>query len=244
MLLQTILGMSVTRFITIYIAQGILFVFFSYLAYKILKRDTKRLNLIFAGIYIFFSIGLFINFIYGPITDINLVYTLNFLTNFFLFTAPIFLLVFNLILLKSEKIITTKKQLAIILVYGALMFCMILFPWNNPTMGIYFAEPQAPPVWSVPYYLYVIAVMSTLSTVPTFYFSIQIFKKFEDEVLKKRWKYFILGALEIYIFSYGILTANMLNIPEFRLAMGIIGIFLCLSGGYLIYYGVGRQIEK
>lgn len=245
MLVQTtILGMSLVRFITIYIAQGILFAFFVYLAYKILKRDTKRLNLVFAGTYISVSIGLFVNFIYGPLTDLNAVYTLNFVTNFFLWFSPIFLMVFNLILLKSEKIITTKKQEAIILVYGVLMFGMIFFPWNDPIMGIYFAEPQSSPVWSVPFYLYVVMVMTIITTVPTLYFSFKIYEKFEDEVLKSRWKYFIIGAIEIYIFMYGIITANMLNIAMFRTVMGLIGIFLCLTGGYLIYYGVGRQIEK
>lgn len=86
--------------------------------------------------------------------------------------------------------------------------------------------------------------MTVIAVVPILYFSFKIYKKFEDEVLKKRWKYFLVGIIESTIFIYGIMTANMLNIPAFRTVMGIIGIFLCFTGGYLIYYGVGRQIQK
>ncbi len=244
MFLQTILGMSVTRFITIYIAQGTLFAFLSYLAYKILKRDTKRLNLIFSGFYISAATAIFVNFIYGPLNDLDMIYTLNFITNFGLAFASIFLLVFNLILLKSEKIITTSKQLTIIIGFGALMFIMVFFPRDSPTMGIYFSEPQAPPVWSLPYYLYVTIITTIGSVIPTFYYAVKIYKKFEDDMLKQRWKYFLIGIICIYTFCYLIFAANFLNIPSFRLIMGIIGIILGLSGGYLMYYGVGRQIQK
>ncbi len=244
MFLQTILGMSITRFITIYVVQGILFAFSIYLAYKILKRNTKRLNLIFAGYYISGAIGLFVNFIYGPITDINIVYTLNFVTNFCLWFSFIFLMIFNLILLKSEKIITTNKQLLILIVYGGLLFCMILFPRNDPNMGVYFSDPQSPPVWSLPFYIYVVVVMTSIAIAPTLYFSYKVYKKFEDKLLKKRWVYFMIGLINICIFMYGIITANMLNIVAFRTIIGVIGIILALMGSYLIYYGVGRQIQK
>ncbi len=243
-MLFEILGMDTIRFITIYLAQGIVFAVFVFLAIKTLKRDTKRLNLIFSGLYISVAIGLFINFIYGPIQDKNVVYFLNFLTNFFIYFGVIFLMIFNLILLKSEKVITTSKQLVILLIYGVALFCMIFFPVNDPIWGINMETSQSSPDWSLPFYIYVIGVMSLFAIGPSIYFSIKIYKKFEDEQLKKKWKYFIVGLFLIITFMYGVLTSNLLNIKEIRIVMGIIGIIFAITGGCLLYYGVGRQIEK
>ena len=91
------------RIITVYIAQGVILLAFLYLAIRILLRDRKRLNVIFAGLYISPAIGVLINFIYAPLTDPSIVLILNFFTNFGFFYAPIFIVVFDLILLKSEK---------------------------------------------------------------------------------------------------------------------------------------------
>ena len=77
------------RIITIYGAQGLVFAWFTYLAYRILKRDRKRLNLIFSGFYLSVVVGTLFNFIYGPIADEQIVLILNFCTNFGAFYAPI-----------------------------------------------------------------------------------------------------------------------------------------------------------
>jgi len=116
---------DLTRFIQVYVAQGIVCVVFLFLAYKILSRGRQRLNLILSGSYITVGIGLIINFIYFWITNEAIVRILYYMTLFFLFLYTAFALVFALILLKSEKIITTKKQLIIILIYAVLLFCMV-----------------------------------------------------------------------------------------------------------------------
>jgi len=233
--------MSPIRFITIYVAQGFMCVFFLFLAFKILKRDRKRLNIIFSGFYISPAIGFIINFIYAPLIEESVVLLLNFLTNFFIFYSVIFIVVFNLILLKSEKAITTKKQLTILIVYGIAMFSMIGFLFI-PGLGVTFNENWSP-IWSVPFFIYVVAI-ETIGVLPAFYLSFQIYKKFEDELLKKKWKFFIFGLCFILIFLYGIFISNTLNIDIFRTLIGVVGLILALLGAYLMYYGVGRQIEK
>jgi len=127
---------SPTRVLTIYLVQGLICAWFSYLAYQILKRDRKRLNIIFSGFYLSAAIGLIFNFIYGPIAIELVVLILNYLTNFGSFYAPIFFVVFNLILLKSEKIITPLKQLMIFIGYGIYMFCMIFFVLAGEEWGV------------------------------------------------------------------------------------------------------------
>lgn len=229
------------RILTVFVAQGLVFAFFLFLAIKVLKRDTKRLNIIFSAFYISAVIGSFVNFIYIFLTDIPTILILNFITNFFIFFSPTFLLVFNLILLKSEKVINTSKQLIILIVYGIAMFCMIFFLFM-PTPGVTLNVKLAP-VWSIWFFIYVL-IIETLIIVPLLYLSLRIYRKFEDINLKKKWKFFIFGFCALSIFMYGIFVSNTLDNATFRTIISAIGVILGLTGGYLMYYGVGRQIEK
>ena len=65
--------LTFTRFIQIYIAQGLIFVICSIIALSILKRSRKREFVVFSGFYIIIAVALFVNFIYGPLTDPDLV---------------------------------------------------------------------------------------------------------------------------------------------------------------------------
>lgn len=235
-----IFQLDMTRFFTVYVLQGFVGVLFLYLAFKILKRDTKRLNLIFSGFYLSAAAAVFLNFIYAPLTDEFIVLILNSMTNYCFFFAPIFLLVFDLILLKSEKVITTKKQLIIIIGYGVILFFMLLIP-GGVTIN---ASTNWKPVWSVPFFIYLIVVMTGIAVGPGLYFSIQIMKKFEDEQLKKKWKFFMIGLIGVFVFTYGILVSNTLNDDTFRTIWSYISFLIVLIFPYLMYYGVGKQIER
>ena len=237
---------SPMRVITIYVAQMLVCLSFAYLAYRILKRDRKRLNLIFAGFYLFGVIGNIFNFIYGPIDTIPVILVLNFLTNFFLFYSPIFFVVFELMLLKSEKYINTTKQLLILIGYGMFMFFMILFSLSGQGVTLD-ASTDWLPVWGLPLFLYLIIGESIFAVGPVFYLSYRAYYKFEDAQLKKKWKNFIYGFGVYMIFLYTIFISNTLNNSVFRLVAGIIGLICALVGGYLMYsmfIGVTRQLEK
>ena len=235
-------AISAIRAITIYGAQGILFAFFLFLAYKILKRDRKRLNIIFSLFYLSVVVGLLINFVYAPIEDVSIVLVLNFFTNFFIYFAVVFLVVFELIILRSEKVITFPKQLLLILIYGIALFCMIFLVFVEG-LGVTLSDtsPWAPK-WSIPFFIYVMSVVTFGGIIPTLYFALQISKKFEDEMLRKRWKFFIIGVCALFIFMYGIFISNTVDNPILRTAMGALGLILAITGGYLIYYGVGKSI--
>ncbi len=232
------------RIITVYVAQGVILLAFLYLAIRILLRDRKRLNVIFAGLYISPVIGVLINFIYAPLTDPSIVLILNFFTNFGFFYAPIFIVVFDLILLKSEKIISTGKQLIILFIYGIAMFGM-LFLLFIPGFGVTIDSGTGwSPVWSLPFFLYVVLIETIGALIPSLYFSFQIYKKFEDEVLKRKWRFFIFGFIALMAFMYAIFISNYLGDPTIRLLIGIMGLILAILGGFLMYFGVGKQIEK
>jgi len=232
---------SVERAVTVYGAQMLVCLWDAYLAYRILKRDRKRLNIIFAGFYLFGVIGLIFNFIYAPLPIGPVVFVLNFFTNFFLFYSPIFFVVFELMLLKSEKYINTTKQLLILIGYGIFMFCMICFAY--PGWGLTFnANDQ--PKWELAFFLYLIIGESIFAVGPVFYLSFRAYYKFEDEQLKKKWKNFIYGFGAYMIFLYTIFISNKLDDPNFRIIAGITGLICAIVGGYLMYIGVTRQLEK
>ncbi|MHA1487092.1 MAG: hypothetical protein ACTSSC_07950 [Promethearchaeota archaeon] len=232
------------RIITVYIAQGVILLVFLYLAIRILLRDRKRLNIIFAGLYISPVVGVLINFIYAPMTDEFIVLILNFFTNFGFFYAPIFIVVFDLILLKSEKVISTSKQLIILFIYGIAMFGMV-FLLFVPGFGVTInSGTNWSPVWSLPFFLYVVFVETIGALIPSLFFSFQIYKKFEDEVLKRKWRFFIFGFIALMTFMYAIFISNFLGDATIRLIIGVMGLILAILGGFLMYFGVGKQIEK
>lgn len=237
--------MDMTRFIQVYVVQGFVFVFFMFLVSRILKYNKKRLNIVFSRFYICVSIGILLNFIYAPLQIEGLettVLILNFLTNFFITYGPIFLVVFLAILLKSEKIVTKKVELLIELAYGIALGAMIFFlPYGGVTID---PSTNWKPVYNLPFFLYLIAVITIFTTIPTFYAAKKVYDQFSDKELKTRWKYFAIGIIFLFTFSYGTLTSNFLNIDEFRSLWSIIGGLLVVFSAYLIYYGVGRQLQK
>lgn len=240
LILTTILPLE--RILTVYVVQGLLFIFFLYLAYRIIKRENKKLNYIFSAFYIFEAIGLFINFIYAPIAITSVVKVLNFLTNFFTFYAPIFLLVFILILLKSEKAITSKIQLIILLVYGIVLFSMIFIAFI-PELGVTIHSPSGTPQWGLLFFLYVVLAVTIFSTIPTLYFSWKIYMQFADQKLRERWRYFLYGCIVLYIFLYSIFINNTTDPNSLvRDLVPIIGLFLTISASVLLFYGVGKNL--
>ncbi|TFG08874.1 MAG: hypothetical protein EU539_01010 [Promethearchaeota archaeon] len=237
---MVLLQLDPFRIIQVYVVQGLIGVFFLYLTYLILKRDKKRLNIIFSGFYIIGAIGVFVNFIYAPLTVELVVLVLYYITIFCFLFAPIFLVVMELILLKSEKVIDNKKQLMIIIIYGLLVLGMVFIP-----NGVIINETTDwKPKWSLPYFLYTVLILSIGAVLPGLYFSKQIYGQFEDEKLKKKWKFFMIGIVGLYVLVYGTLVSNLLNIQTFRLTWSIISLILITIPPYMIYYGVGRQIEK
>ncbi len=233
--------MDISRIIQVYVVQGFIAVFFLYLAYNIFKRDRKRLNLLFGLSFIFVTIGLINNMIYALIQFELALLVFNFITNFSVGFGLIFLTIFNLILLRSEKVITVKVQNLIILVYGILLFSMIIFlPLGGMTIN---ETTNYRAVWSLPYYLYVIIVISIGGVIPTLITSVIIYIQFTDVDLKKRWKYFIIGTSGLYIYMYGAFTTNLLNIELLRLIWSVVSLSIVIFI-YLMYYGVGRQLER
>ncbi|HEY0089757.1 MAG TPA: hypothetical protein VGB37_12995 [Candidatus Lokiarchaeia archaeon] len=231
--------MDLARIITIYVVYLGMAIFNMFLIFLVLRRDTKKLNKIFCGFYLCSAIGLIINVIYAPLEVNPLVLILHFITYYLFCLAFCFLLIFNLILLKSEKILTSKKQLIIFVVYSALLMALVFIP-----NGIVIDDTTGwKPTYSLIFFIYAISIVSCIGIIPIVHYSIEIYKTFEDKIIRKRWKMYFIGMFIYFVVFYLTSISNYLNIQSFRVFISIISLLL-FGAIVLVYLGVGRQLAK
>ena len=229
--------MDLARFIQIYIVQGLFALFFLYMPYKIIKRGKKRLNLYLSSFYLSWGIAGIINMIYANIFNKTIVYIMHFITYYLSCLSMGFLLIFILIL-KSDKQITQRIQFFILIIYGFMLLGLLLIP-----DGIIINESTNwKPNWNIAFAVYAIIVCSSIAIIPITYLSISIYGKFESEYLKKKWEYLFIGIFGYFFLFYGTTFSNALHNDLFRFVWSLISL-PCLISLYLIYHGLGRQLE-
>ncbi|MFW9949113.1 MAG: hypothetical protein ACFFKA_03175 [Candidatus Thorarchaeota archaeon] len=236
MLFEEIL-MDIPRFIQIFIVQGLIGLLYLYMAFKVLRREAKGLNLILSGFYICGGLGVIINIIYAFIYHEIIVTTLHFITYFVLCLSLIFLMIFILMVAKPESKINKKFRIIIGLSFAILLLGLLLIP-KGITIN---SSTNWKPVWSIWFLLYSVILCSTYAIIPTIYYSIKLYNKFEHQELKKRWKYFIIGIFAYFFLYYGTSISNTLADPTFRLIWSLVSIPTLISL-YFIYYGTVKQI--
>ena len=230
--------MDFARFVQIYIIQGLFALFFLYMAFRALRRGTKRLNIYLSSFYLSVTIGGIINMIYATIFDPTIVFIMHFITYYLFCFSMVFLLIFVLILIKPGKQIKFEIQLFILIIFGLLILSLLLIP-NGIKIN---DSTNWKPDWSLNFFIYSMVVCSIMVIIPTVYYSLKIYIKFENEYLKKKWKYFLIGIYAYFFLYYGTSISNTLNNDSFRFIWSLISLPTLISL-YLIYYGVGRQLE-
>ncbi|MFX0073555.1 MAG: hypothetical protein ACFFAO_20960 [Candidatus Hermodarchaeota archaeon] len=227
------------RILQVFVLQLGMGIFFLILGILILRRKKGRINVIFSGFFISTFIGVLLNVIYATLTDVNAIRVLNFWTYFFGTFAMIFLMVFNLIVYKSEKIIDSQKQLTIIIIFGVLLLLSVFIPDSI----IIRKENNYVPQWSIFYVLYYVIITMAIAIIPAIFYAIKIYQKMESPEIKKKWTFYVIGVLMFYTWWLGISFINVINDPTIRLIWNIISLSLFLCA-YFMYYGVGRQIRE
>lgn len=230
--------MDIARFLQIYIIQGGFALFFLYMAYVVLKRGKKKSNLYLSSFYLSSTIGGTINIIYANIFDETIVHVLHFITYYLLCFSMVFLLIFVLIVLKPPNFINKRTQFLILVLYSVSLLVLLLIP-----RGIIIDQSTNwKPNWSWSFLIISIMVCSSIVILPTSYYSMKIYGKLGNIQLKKKWKYFLIGVSAYFFLYYGTSLSNTLNHDTFRLLWSIISL-PTLIALYLIYYGVGRQLD-
>ena len=230
--------MDLARFLQIYVIQGSFAIFFFYMAIIVLKRGKKRTNLYLSSFYLLTAIGGLINIIYANLFVEDIVYILHFITYYVLCYSLIFLLIFTLILLKPVDKFNTKIQITLLILVGILLLGLLFIP-NGIQIN---QSTNWKPNWSWSFFLYSVIVCSAILIIPTSYYSLKIYSKIENQHLKKKWKYFLIGELGYFFLFYGTTFSNTLNSDSFRFIWSIFSLPTIISL-FLIYYGVGRQLE-
>ena len=142
--------MDIPRFIQVFVVQGFAGLFYLYVAFKMLKREAKGLNVTLSMYYFLVALGVFINIMYVNIFDEKIVLILHFATYYLLCFSMIFLLIFVLVLMKSESVITLKIRISLVLIFAFL----VLGLWFIPE-GIMINESTAwKPEWSWTFFIY------------------------------------------------------------------------------------------
>ncbi|TFG08875.1 MAG: hypothetical protein EU539_01015 [Promethearchaeota archaeon] len=229
--------MDSARFVQIYIVQGIVGIFFLLMAIKILRRDKEKLHLTLSLFYVSVGAGVMLNIIYASIFDESIVPLLHFLTYFFLCFGQIFLLIFVLIINKSENVITPKVQLFLVLSFSILFWGL----WFIPEGIVINETTNWKPVWTWEFLIYTYVLCTSYTFIPTLIYSFRIYSSLETKILKKKWLYFISGLLAYYFAYYGTSFSNALNDPNFRFLWSIISLF-AIPFVFLLYHGVGREL--
>ena len=233
--------LDLARVLQLFVIQLFIGLFFLYLIFKILKKNKSRLNITFSLFYLFPAIGLFLNIIYSLIDSEIIVLLLNFLTNFSISFGVIFLYNTNKIILESGVVYSKHEQLKIVILYAILLFLMIIFyPFGQ---GVIINEgTNWKPVWKLPFFIYLIAILTIFALIPVLRTSIKIYGAFKDEDIKKRWRFFLIGVIGLFVYMYVGFLNNLINDDLFRIIFSIFGLTFIIWV-YLIYYGIGRQIK-
>ncbi len=250
---KTLFQSELPRIIMVYVFLGILVIYFSIITYKVLKRKRQRLNFIISGFFISLIIGFILNMVYATMTNRITILVLNFLTNYFIFFGPVFLLIVNIIILESTLIYSVKRQNRYILFYGILLFTGMLIlvligeivdnP-NAPLLGVQIINNT--PKWGPIFFIYVVSIMSIFTLIPINYTNFKIYFQFESKELKRKWFFYLFGFLGLTVILYFSIIFNLLDADihaEIRL-MITLSISSVIIWGYMMYYGIGIELKK
>ena len=227
------------RLFIIFVPQIFVVGLFSYLIFKMLKRNTNRNSLTLSCFYIFVSLGLLMNVIAVLIAFFSpgeFIGTLYFFATFSTMFSFVFVVVFILSLLKLKYEFTLKKAFIIILAYGIAWLLFHLYP-----SGVTYSESWVP-IYSIPYFIAANILFTVSFTIPGIYYSLRLRRLFKDSNLKRKLSFFIIGILLAIILVYGLILYNTWQDPTFKTIYGFSIIVLLISSGLLIYYGMGRDL--
>ncbi|MHA1728087.1 MAG: hypothetical protein ACTSWY_05085 [Promethearchaeota archaeon] len=221
--------------LTLWIVYLSMITLFLGLGLSILKRGpSKRINQMFFLFLLSNAVGLACNIFYRSTETIipGIEIIGNKTTIFLVDISLMFLLLFNLIIWKSDKIITDKIKS--VLIIGWMLLCSILFLIPN---GVEFIGGV--PAWNLPFFLHgVILTQFLLGTV--IFVNLQIYKRFENKELKNKYRRSILGVVLFDWLVIGNYLANFLNNPIFRDIFTYTAL-VSVPAGILLYLGVKRE---
>lgn len=239
--------MSLTpwRFFYIYVVLAGITVYFIYIGTKVLRRDPDfRLNQIFTGFYYFVALGLIINMIYAAISipaQVELVIFLNKLTMYLATSAMAFMLLFIIMVYNPNLFQKTYQQLLFISIYFFLEAGIFFIP-NGVIVTIHNDGTQSYPKWNLLFALYLLIVLLISSTL-SIIFMLKVRKRFRNDILKRKFKFFIIGISTFYYFGIMATISNYFDMTLIRNIYTATSFFVVV-GGVFLYRGIGLDLDE
>lgn len=212
---------------------------FTILGFKILKRNRKRSSISLFAFYSLISVGLVMNiiFILTILTNDPLIISIAYnVASYFIIFPFVFILIFINVILKMEENFTLRKIIIIIIIYGILCWTLYLIPG-----GITFI-PNWVPVYSLPFFIYLLIVFTGYLTIPTIFYSLRLYTLFKARNLKSKLRLFLVGVYLMLAVVYGAIYFNTTSDPIFKTVWSIFAFFMEIIAGLLVYYGIGKDL--
>jgi hypothetical protein len=200
---QIHLALDIARIVLVYVVYGSYGISYLFMASKILIRNPNRLSYLLGGFYISSGVGVIVNFVYTLIFIEIVLMILYFLTIFLLLLSLIFLFLFVFTLKKSEILLSPRFIVGIITIYACFEILICFIP-NGVEISI---ATDWRPIWSIAFFLSVF-IIGNVAIIPTLFYSIKMYLQFSDMILKKKWKYFLIGIMGYFFLFYG----NIINL--------------------------------
>ena len=233
---------ELSRLFLIFVVDMIMALFFLFLGFSTLLRKRSRLNTTFSLFFISIALGLLINAAYAIINGIlrsePIALFLNYVSGFLIFFGPIFMLATNFMLLHSGVSYGLESELKLIIGYAVVLGSMAIFYFLG---GIRFNESTNwSPDWSLPYFIYIVIVVSGFAVIPTLYTTAKILRTMVDKLLRRRWKRLMVSLIGLFTYLYLAFLSNFLNTSNLNSILSIYALSVPLWV-WLIYKGVKKE---
>jgi hypothetical protein len=230
--------LDAARLIFIFSMNSFVFFLFSYLSIRILRRKINRMTVTLSLFYIFLGVGLLLNIIFLPFFKTSFGYGLYLLILFLILSSYGFLLIFIKNISSFNSHIKWKRNYLILISYFIGVLIILLMP-NNIKLN---EETNWTPKFSWFFLLSTYSFFTIFIAIPFVFYAKRIISSFEDIKLKRRFNFFIIGSLGLFLAFYGVVLYNTWFESIFRIIWLILAFSIMIPAGILIYYGIGHKL--
>ncbi len=230
-----IIQFSNERLVTIIgnVGISILFLFF---AFRILSRGEKSFQkVLFAKGFAYVAIGLLFNVAYSPFADDIIQGIGNHVVIFLTTMSLVAFVLFSYSLLERTVLFTKKKAMIAEIVLAAISLVYFFLPISF--------KLDYSPIWDISMIIFTTILTQSLY-ITALVFSVQALHTMDNPIVKRRFKWFIFGlALFESVLIPTILRNGQLIVGPLLIIVTALSVLL-VPGGFLIYYGVGKNVDS
>lgn len=241
-----------------FLINGTVLITFLILGILIIKRKRNRLTWTLASFFFLTAIGIVFNITYRLLDDYNANLILNPLVVYFSCISLVSLFSFNQILLKSEQVFDSKKEIMIYVIVFIILLLSMFIPngveWqyvinikDDTALGLAAFQNRyegdiGVPVWDPLFGIFFI-VISQIIMAMIINSTVQLNKKMGDPAFRKKYIMSVIGMLLNDIVLLGNFISNTLNDPGIRSALLMVSLVI-FPAAFLMFYGLGSSKNK